>query len=68
MMWGPSRLCGDDEDDMGMMWGRWGRCGDDEDHGDNMGRRLRKPQTMGPTWGPSGGYGDDVGMMGMTQG
>ena len=23
---------------------------------------------MGTTWGPSGGYGDDVGMMGMTQG
>ena len=23
---------------------------------------------MGTTWGPSGGYGDDVGMMGMTWG
>ena len=23
---------------------------------------------MGTTWGPSGGYGDDMGMMGMTWG
>ena len=23
---------------------------------------------MGTTWGPSGGYGDDVGMTGMTRG
>ena len=41
------------------------------DDGDNMGwtpRRQRRPQVMGTTWGPSGGYGDNVGMMGMTWG
>ena len=56
---------------MGMMWGQ---CGDDGDNRDNMGWRPRKQQettettAMGTTWGPSGAYGDDVGMTGMTQG
>ena len=44
-----------------MTWGRHG------DHGDNM-WRPRRPQTMGTTWGPSEGYGDDVGTTGMTRG
>ena len=30
--------------------------------------RPRRPQVIGTTWGPSGGYGDDVGTTGMTQG
>ena len=29
-----------------------------------MGWRPQRPQVMGTTWGPSGGYGDDVGMTG----
>ena len=33
-----------------------------------MGWRPQRPQVMGTTWGPSGGYGDDVGMTGMIQG
>ena len=48
-----------------------GRCGEHRDHGDNMGRRPRKqrrPQVMGTTWGPSGGYGDNVGTTGTTWG
>ena len=44
-----------------MMWRQRGRCGDDGDDGDNM---LR-PQTMETTWGPSGGYGDNMRMTGM---
>ena len=63
-MWGPSRWCGDDKDDMGMTWGQQGRHGN---HGDNMGWRPRRPWRPQP-WEPSGSYGDDVGMMGMTQG
>ena len=27
---------------------------------------MWRPQTMETTWGPSGGYADDVRMMGMT--
>ena len=49
------------------MWGRRGQCRDDGDDGDNMWR----PQTMETTWGPSGGYGDNMrtmGMMGMMWG
>ena len=52
----------------GMMWGQRGQRGDHEDHGDNMWGRPRRPQVMGTTWGPSRGYGDDVGMTGMTWG
>ena len=69
-MWGPSRQCGDDRDDMGMMWGWRGWRGDHGDHIDNIGwrpwrqRRPQRPQVMGTTWGPSWGYGDDVGMTG----
>ena len=44
------------------MWGPWGRHGD---HGDMW--RPWRLQTFGTTWGPSGGYGDDMGMMGMTR-
>ena len=40
-----------------MMWQRHG------DDGDNM-RRPPRPQTMETTWGPSGGYVDDVRMTG----
>ena len=73
MMWGPSRWCRHNGDDTGMTWGPWGRCGDHGDHGDMGWRpqrqwRPRRPQVMGTTWGPSGGYGDDVGTMGMTHG
>ena len=73
IMWGPSRWFGDDGDDTGMTWGQQGQSGDHGDHRDNMGWRPRRqqrpwrPQTMGTTWGPSGGYGDDMGMMGMTR-
>ena len=41
-----------------MMWGQHG------DDGDNMGWRQQRPQP----WGPSGGYGDDVGMTAMMWG
>ena len=44
------------------MWGWRGRCGDDRDDGDNMWR----PQTMETTWGPSGGYGDNMRTTGTT--
>ena len=68
MIWGPSRQCGDNGDDTGTMWGRRGQHGDHRDQGDNMGWRPRRPQVMETTWGPSGGYGDDMGMTGMTRG
>ena len=58
MMW-------DDRDDVGTTGTTgttWGR-----DHGDNGGDHGDH-RHGDPTWGPSGGYGDDVGMMGMTQG
>ena len=42
------------------MWGWQGWCGDDGDDGD-----MWRPQTMETTWGPSGGYGDNMRMMGM---
>ena len=41
----------------GMMWGQ---------HGDDGGPWGQ--HGVGTTWGPSGGYGDNVGMMGMTRG
>ena len=44
----------------GMIWGPSRRCEDDGYKRDNMGG------DNGTTWGPSGGYGDDVGMTGMT--
>ena len=107
MIWGPSRWCRDNGDNvrsMGMMWwprgqhvettettdhgdhmgtfwGLWGQQGQHGDDGDDMGTtgttcgdhgdnmwRSRRPQTMRTTWGPSGGYGDDVGMTGMMWG
>ena len=68
MMWGPSRWCGDDRNDTGTTWEWWGWRGDHGDHGDNMGWRQQRPQVMGTTWGPSGGYGDDVEMMGEWRG
>ena len=52
---------------VGVMWVPSRRCGYDRDDGDNMWR----PQTMETSWGPSGGYGDNMrttgtmGMMGM---
>ena len=42
--------------------------GQHRDDGNNMGWRPQRPQVMGTTWGPSGGYGDNVGMTGMTWG
>ena len=45
------------------MWAMWGWRGRCEDDGDNIWRPQR-PQTMETTWGPSGGYGDDVRTMG----
>ena len=30
--------------------------------------KTTETTAMGTTWGPSGGYGDDVGMTGMTRG
>ena len=76
--WGLWGWCGDDGDDMGMTWGWWGWCGDHGDYGDKgdtMGwrprrqwRRPQRPQPWGTTWGHSGGYGDNVGMTGMTWG
>ena len=56
---------------MGMMWGQLGQRGDHRDNGHNMRwrpQRLRSPQPWGTTWGPSGGYEDDMGTMGTTQG
>ena len=50
-----------------MTWRHSRCCGDDGDDRDNM-RRPRRPQTMETTWGPSGGYGDDVRTMGTTCG
>ena len=49
----------------GPSWGLWGR------HVDNMGwmtMGMTETTAMEMTWGPSGGYGDDVGMTGMTRG
>ena len=59
MMWGPSRQCGDDGDDVGTMWGRRGQHVETTDHGDHMG-------TFWGLWGRRGQHGDDVGMTGMT--
>ena len=59
MMWGPSRQC-DNGGDVGMTgttWGQWGQ---------HRVETLETTETtaMGTTWGPSGGYGNDVGMTG----
>ena len=57
MMWEPSRQYEDDRDDVGTTgttWGPWGQYVETTDLGDHM----------GTTWG----YGDDVGMTGMTRG
>ena len=46
-----------------MMWrqrGPWGQ------HGVEI-METTETTAMGTTWGPSGGYGDDVEMMGTTQ-
>ena len=59
---------------MGMTQGRWGRCGDHGDHGRQHGveatettEETTETTAMGTTWGLSGGYGDNVGMMGTTR-
>ena len=64
MMWGPSRQCGNDGDDMGTMGMMWGPQGPWAQHG----VETTETTAMGTTWGPSVGYGDGMGMMGMTQG
>ena len=51
---------------MGTFWGLWGQHednGDDADNGDDRDTMWR-PQTMETTWGPSGGYGDNMRTMG----
>ena len=63
-MWGPSRQCRKDVGTMEMMLGPRGPQGQ---------HRVETKETtettaMGTTWGPSGGYVNDMGMMGMTQG
>ena len=45
----------------GTMWGPLGPQG-------QHGVEITETTAMGTTWGPSGGYGDGVGMMGTTQG
>ena len=40
-----------------MTWGPWGPRG-------QHGVETMETTAMGTTWEPSGGYGDDVGMMG----
>ena len=71
-------------DHMGTFWGLWEQCEDDGDDGDDTGKMwttgtmgqhgvettetTEETTAMGTTWGPSGGYGDDVGTTGMTQG
>ena len=64
----------------GRLWGQrddTGRCGDHRDHGgqhveedtrETIRGAPRRPQRWVTTWGPSGSYGDDVGMTGTTQG
>ena len=44
-----------------MMWGPRGQQG-------QHGVKTTETTAMGTTWGPSGGYGDDVGMTGTTWG
>ena len=63
MMWGPSRQCGDDTDDMGMTGTMWRPQGQ---HGVETTETMETTETtaMETTWGPSGGYGDNVGMTG----
>ena len=73
--WGPSGGYGDN---VGMTGMTWGRCGDDrDDMGTTWGPRgqhgvetteTMETTAMETTWGPSGGYGDDVGTMGTTWG
>ena len=65
MMWGPSRRCGDDGDDTGTMWGRWGQHGVETTE---TTEETTETTAMGTTWGPSGGYRDNVGMTGTTRG
>ena len=48
----------DDVGTMGMMWGPWGQHWVE----------TTETTAMGTKWGPSVGYGDDVGMTGTTWG
>ena len=52
----------------GMRWGPRGPRGQHGVETTETTEETMETTAMGTTWGPSGGYGDDVGMMGMTQG
>ena len=60
MMWGCSRRCGHDVGTTGTMWRPRGQ------HVETMGTTCGDYRDHRP-WGPSGGYGDNVGMTGMTR-
>ena len=70
MMWGPSRQCGNDGDDTRTMWDDRDDMGTTGTTGVETTETTETMETtaMGTTWGPHGGYGDDVGMMGTTRG
>ena len=53
---------------MGMTGTMWGQRGPWGQHGVETTETTEETTAMGTTWGPSGGYGDDVGTMGMTRG
>ena len=61
MVWGPSRQCGDDGENVGTMWGPRGQHGVETTE---TTEETMETTAMGTTWGPSRGYGDDVGMTG----
>ena len=63
MMWGPSRECGNDGNDVGMVGTTWGPRGQ-QGHG----VETTETTAMVTSWGPSGGYGDDMGTRGMMWG
>ena len=53
-----------------MTWGQWddvGPWGQQGQHGVET-TETAETTAMGTTWGPSGGYGDNVGMTGMMWG
>ena len=51
-----------------MTWGQRGPWGQHGVETTETTEETMETTAMGTTWGPSGGYGDDVGMTGTTQG
>ena len=70
MMWGPSRRCGDNRDDVGMTGMTGTTCGDHRPWGPSRGYgdNMRTTGMTGTMWGQCGDDRDEVGMTGTMRG